>query len=173
MDRGTRAILSLRIGRDRSLRTWDPFTRAVTTWSSSICICPTAAACSWCATPPTRDCSPRARRSIRVERRRSEGGWTLESSKLQVPSSKSDGDAEQLLHRLECAGQLLAVACKAEADVPFAVCAEVDAGHASDAPVLDQILDHAPRERLRRARTVLPARIDFQERIERAGRRRT
>src|SRR5438445_9230686 len=86
------------------------------------------------------------------------------SHKSQVTSHKSQGTsrnsqgsdrhAEQLLHRLKRTGQLFPIPSEAEADVTFAVGAEVYAGHAADAAVLDQVLDHPPGNRF--ARTALP-----------------
>src|SRR5262249_59742305 len=71
----------------------------------------------------------------------------------------------------EGAGELGRTAREAEADVASAARAEVDAGHASDPPVLNQVFGHPPRERRGGGSAVRPARIDPEKRVERARRR--
>src|SRR6185295_4414141 len=89
-------------------------------------------ACSRCATATSSRGRPSA----------STAGGTLNSSRQsQSDSRQSDTDAEQLLHRLQRAGQFLPIAGKTEPDVALAVRSEIDAGHAADAPLRDEILD--------------------------------
>src|SRR5207237_10029571 len=80
-------------------------------------------------------------------------------------SDVSYADAEQRFHRFERAGQLASLARKAEAQISFTMRAEVDARHAADSPVLDQMLGRAPRARL-----VAGQRADAEECVEGAGR---
>src|SRR3954471_15857988 len=83
--------------------------------------------------------------------------------------------AKQLLHRLQRAGELFALAGETESDVTLAMRSEVDAGHAADASISDEMLDHPPRDRrivCGRASAARPFRIDPEERVERASGRR-
>src|SRR2546425_8491769 len=82
-------------------------------------------------------------------------------------SDVSYAHAEQRFHRFERAGQLASLARKAEAQISFAMRAEVDARHAADSPVLDQMLGRAPRA------LVDGLRADAEECVEGAGRRLT
>src|SRR5205823_10760001 len=76
-------------------------------------------------------------------------------------------DAEQLLHRLQRAGQLRSLAREAETNVALTPCAEVDARHASNPAVLDEVFNHAPRHGfVSRLRAGSPIRVDAQERVE-------
>src|SRR5262249_6419384 len=79
---------------------------------------------------------------------------------------------EERRHGLERSCKFLAIPRETEADVTFAVCAEVDARHAADPSFGDQVLRHRPRKRLAAlAGRRTPAQIDAQEGVERTLRR--
>src|SRR5437667_299560 len=90
---------------------------------------------------------------------------------LSCPSGLHS-DSEQLFHGLQRAGQLRSLAREAETDVALTPCAEVDARHAPDPAVLDEVSDHPPRHGfVLGARRSVPFGVDPEERIERARRR--
>ena len=87
--------------------------------------------------------------------------------------------SEDLPHRVDCAGQLRAIACEAEPQIPFAIRSEVDARHAADTRVPDQVFRYVPRDRVATHLTdpthlTYPTHMTFvylEKRVKRAGAR--